>query len=107
MAVHTKGVGNMPMYVGLYTMTEKGASDIKKAPERMKDAIKAWEAMGGTTRAVVATMGEYDFVSVGEAPSDEVAATFAAALASQGFVTTETLRGFTPEEFAGLLAKLP
>jgi uncharacterized protein with GYD domain len=97
----------MPMYVGLYRMTEKGAADIKKAPERMNDAIKAWEAMGGTTKVAIATIGKYDYVSVGEAPSDEVAALFAAALSSQGFVTTETLRGFTPEEFAGLLAKLP
>jgi uncharacterized protein with GYD domain len=51
-------------------------------------------------------VGRYDYVTVGEAPSDEVAATFAAALSSQGFVTTETLRGFTPEECAALLAKL-
>lgn len=95
------------MYVGLYKMTEKGATEIKKSPERMKDAIDAWEAMGGTTRVVLATMGEYDFVSVGEAPSDEVAATFAAALGAMGFVATTTLRGFTPEEFAGMLAGLP
>jgi uncharacterized protein with GYD domain len=97
----------MPMYVGLYKLTEKGAADIKKAPERVQDAIKAWEAMGGTTRVVLATMGRYDYVTVGEAPSDEVAAAFAMALSSQGFVTTETLRGFTPEECAALLAKLP
>ena len=95
------------MYVGLYKLTEKGAADIKKAPERVQDAIKAWEAMGGTTRVVLATMGRYDYVTVGEAPSDEVAAAFAMALSSQGFVTTETLRGFTPEECAALLAKLP
>ena len=52
-------------------------------------------------------MGAYDFVSIGEAANDEIAATFAAGLAAKGFVTTETLRGFTVEEFAGLLAKLP
>jgi uncharacterized protein with GYD domain len=97
----------MPMYVGLYKLTAKGAAEIKKAPERLQEAIKTWEAMGGTTTVVVATMGRYDYVSVGEAPSDEVAALFAAALASQGFVATETLRGFTPEECATLLAKLP
>jgi uncharacterized protein with GYD domain len=97
----------MPMYVGLYKMTEKGAGDIKKAPERMQEAINAWESMGGTTHVAVATLGEYDYISVGEAPSDEVAAMFAAALSSQGFVTTTTLRAFKPEEFAALLAKLP
>ena len=97
----------MPMYVGLYKMTEKGAADMKKAPERIKQLVKVWEAMGGTISVVVATLGAYDYVTVGEAPSDEVAAMFAAALASQGYVTTETLRGFKPEEFAALLARLP
>jgi uncharacterized protein with GYD domain len=97
----------MPMYVGLYKLTEKGAGDIKNAPERIKGLVKVWEAMGGTTSVVVATLGAYDYITVGEAPSDEVAATFAAALASQGYVTTETMRAFKPEEFAGILAKLP
>jgi uncharacterized protein with GYD domain len=95
------------MYVGLYKMTEKGAADIKQAPQRMQEAMKAWEAMGGTVRVALATMGRYDYVSVGEAPSDEVATAFAAALSAQGFVAAETLRGFAAEEFAGLLAKLP
>lgn len=97
----------MPMYVGLYKLTEKGASDIKGSPERVQQAMKAWEAMGGKITAVVATMGEYDFVSVGEAPSDEAAVMHSAALVSTGTVTAQTLRAFTPEEFAALVAKLP
>jgi uncharacterized protein with GYD domain len=97
----------MPMYVGLYKLTEKGAGDIKGSPERLQQAMKAWEAMGGKIIAVVATMGEYDFVSVGEAPSDEVAVMHAAAIASTGTVTTQSLRAFSPEEFAALVAKLP
>jgi uncharacterized protein with GYD domain len=97
----------MPMYVGLFKFTAKGASDIKNSPERFQNAIKAWEAMGGKVIAALATMGPYDFVSVGEAPSDEVAAMYAAGLAATGTVTTETLRAFTPEEFAALMAKLP
>jgi uncharacterized protein with GYD domain len=96
----------MPIYVGLYKLTAKGASDVKGSPKRMQDAIKAWETMGGTTTVVLATMGRYDFVSVGEAASDEVAATFAAALCSQGFVTAETLRAFSPEEFSAMMASL-
>jgi uncharacterized protein with GYD domain len=96
----------MPAYVALYKLTTKGASDIRKSPERMQDAVKAWEAMGGKTHTVLATMGQYDFVSVGEAPSDEVAATFALALASQANVTIETLRAFTAEEFTAMAASL-
>jgi uncharacterized protein with GYD domain len=96
----------MPTYVALYKLTAKGSSDIKKSSERMHDAVKAWEAMGGKTHVVLATMGQYDFVSIGEAASDEVAATFALALASQGNVTTETLRAFTAEEFSAMVASL-
>ena len=37
----------MPMYVGLYKFTEKGAGDMKSLPERINESVKAWEAMGG------------------------------------------------------------
>jgi uncharacterized protein with GYD domain len=97
----------MPMYVGLYKFTAKGASDMKSLPERVNESIKAWEAMGGKTTVVLATMGRYDMVTIGEGPNDEMAATFAAGLAARGNVTTETLRAFTMEEIGALLAKLP
>lgn len=49
----------------------------------------------------------HDMVTVGEAPDDETVATFAAGLAVRGYVTTETLRAFTMEECAAMLARLP
>jgi uncharacterized protein with GYD domain len=52
-------------------------------------------------------MGEYDYAAITEAPSDEVAATFALALGSLGNVRTTTLRAFTKEEFAQMVKKLP
>ena len=55
---------------------------------------------------MLATMGRYDMVTVGEAPNDEMVATFAAGLAARGYVTTETLRAFTMEESLRC-AKLP
>ena len=42
-----------------------------------------------------------------EGPSDEFAALLSMSTAAQGYVTTQTLRAFTPEEFAGLVSKLP
>ncbi len=41
------------------------------------------------------TMGEYDYVAIGEAPNDEVAATFSLALSSLGNVKTTTLRAIS------------
>jgi len=46
-------------------------------------------------------------VAVGEAPSDEVAMTFALALSSLGNVRTMGLKAFTREEFAAMVKKLP
>jgi len=96
----------MPTYVGLYKFTARGTSDLKSFPALAKESAKTWEAMGGKTIAVLTTMGQYDMITVGEGPSDEMAATFAAGLAARGNVTTETLRAFTMDECAALMAKL-
>jgi len=52
-------------------------------------------------------MGEYDYVAIGEAPSDEVATTFSLAIGSLGNVRTTTLKAYTKEEFAAIVKKLP
>jgi uncharacterized protein with GYD domain len=52
-------------------------------------------------------MGEYDYVAIGEFPSDEAAATFQLGIAAQGNVKTKTLKAFTTEEFAKIVDALP
>jgi uncharacterized protein with GYD domain len=97
----------MSNYVILMKLTEQGAKTIKDAPGRMEAGIKAFEKMGGKVIGFYAVMGEYDYVGVGEAPSDEVATTFSLALGSLGNVKTTTLRAYTKEEFAAMVKKLP
>jgi uncharacterized protein with GYD domain len=97
----------MPTYIGLYKFTDQGVKTIKDAPGRVEDAIKGAEAMGGKVIGVYSVMGEYDYVTIGEFPSDEVAMTFAMALSSRGNVRTTTLKAFTKEEFAKIVKKLP
>ena len=97
----------MPQYVLLMKLTEKGAAAIADAPRRIDEAIVRWEQMGGTMTVFCATMGEYDYVAVGEAPTDERAAAFALALSQQGNVKTTTLRGFTRQDLAGMLEGIP
>jgi uncharacterized protein with GYD domain len=97
----------MPAFVLLMNLTAKGVADIKAAPTRIDEGLKAFEAMGGKVHSFHVTMGAYDYVAVGEAPSDEVAATFAMALTSQGYVTTTSMRAFTRDEFAAMVGKLP
>ena len=97
----------MPNYVILMKLTDQGAKTIKDAPGRMEAGIKAFEKMGGKVIGFYAVMGEYDYVGVGEAPSDEVATAFALAIGSLGNVKTTTLRAYTKEEFAAMVKKLP
>lgn len=94
-------------YIVLMNLTEQGARNAKDIPKRLADGAAAFEGMGGKVLSLHVTMGSYDYVAVGECPSDEVAAAFALSIASQGNVTTTTLKGFTPEEFANVVAAMP
>ena len=97
----------MPTYIVLYKLTDQGIRNIKESPKRIEEGIKAVEAAGGKMIGFYSVMGEYDFVSIGEAPNDETAVALALALGSQGNARTTTLKAFTKEEFAGIVKKLP
>jgi len=96
----------MPTYVALMKLTDQGAKDIKNAPKRAQEFIKGLEAMGGKLVAFYMVMGEYDYVGIAEAPSDEVALTFLMGMGAAGNVKTTTLKAFKLEEFASLASKL-
>ncbi len=97
----------MPTYIILMKLTDQGMKDIKNAPQRIEDAVKGLETVGGKLEVFYSVMGEYDYVAVGECPSDEITSTFLLLLSSQGNVRTTTLKAFTKEEFAEMVKKLP
>jgi uncharacterized protein with GYD domain len=105
--INQKGGRVMPTYIGLMNLTEQGIKNIKDAPKRLEEAVKALESMGGKLIAFYLVMGEYDYVGIAEAPSDEVAATFMLGLGAEGSVRTTTMRAFTKEQLAGMISKLP
>ena len=76
-------------------------------PGRIEAGIKAFEKMGGRLIGFYVVTGEYDYIIIGEATSDEVATTFSLLLASIGNVRTTSLRAYTKEEFAAMANKLP
>ena len=97
----------MDTYITLMKMTDQGVKDLKEAPERIEEGIKAFEKMGGKLIGFYSTLGEYDYIAIGEVPSDEVGAGFNLALSSQGYVRTTTIRAFTKDELANMIKKLP
>lgn len=97
----------MPHYIMLMNLTEQGIKDIKNAPERVKEAVKFGETLGGKMLDFYMTMGEYDYVAIAEGTSDENALKFLAALGASGNVRTKTLKAFTLEEMAEIVKDLP
>ena len=95
----------MPHYVTLVRWTDKGVQEIMDAPQRFAGIIKMVESMGGKIE-IYSTMGEYDFVAVAEAPNDDVAMQAALQMESAGNARTTTMKAWTLEEAAKIIAKL-
>ncbi len=97
----------MPTYISLFKLTDQGIKNIKDTPQRIEQGVKGLEAMGGKLVGFYSVMGDYDYVGISEAPSDEVITAFLLALGADGNVRTTTLKAFTTEEFVEIVKKLP
>jgi uncharacterized protein with GYD domain len=95
----------MPTYVSLLNWTDVGVSKFKDAPQRAKAAAEQAEKMGVRLKDVYWTLGEYDVVSIIEAPDDGTVMSFLLAIGAQGNVRTTTLRALTAEEFQNVVDK--
>ncbi len=96
----------MQTYVVLMKLTDQGMKDIRQAPARILEGISLLEHNGGKVLGFYVTMGEYDYVAVGEAPNEGVVLTFCLALGAGGNVRTTTLRGFPASEFEQVVSAL-
>jgi uncharacterized protein with GYD domain len=96
----------MPVYVVLSNFTEHGRSDIKNTSERLDRLAPVAEKLGVKVLANAITMGQYDVVTVMEAQDDATIAKVIGTVLSRGYVTTQTLRGFSAEEFRQITAEL-
>jgi len=97
----------MVRMVLLMKLTEQGAKDIKGAPQRIEQALQTVEKIGGKMLGFYAVTGEYDYIAIGEMPSDEVGMTFVVGLSALGNVKVTTCRAYTQQEFAAIVGNLP
>src|SRR6266571_1775891 len=63
-------LGAMPIYVVLSNFTETGRTDVKNTSERLERLAPVGEKLGVKILANAITMGQYDVVTVMEAPDD-------------------------------------
>ena len=95
----------MPTYIGLVNWTDQGIRNVKESPKRV-DAAKALAAKVGGKLDVWFTMGKWDFVGFADAPSDEAYMQIALAIGAQGNARTTSLKAWSVEEGAKVIAKL-
>jgi uncharacterized protein with GYD domain len=96
----------MTTYIALCNFTDQGVRSIKDTTSRA-DAVKAAASKyGAEMKQIYWTLGQYDLVSVIEAPDDMSATAFGLAIGAAGNIRMQTLRAFTKEEMNGVLAKM-
>jgi len=93
----------MPVYVTLIRWTDQGRTKAKDLPARYADGQQRIKNAGGKEIGTYVTMGQYDMVSVVDAPNDEAMATIALQIAGRGNAITETMRAFTLDEVAKIV----
>ncbi|MBW8057578.1 MAG: GYD domain-containing protein [candidate division NC10 bacterium] len=93
----------MPTYVILGKYTLQGIRKIKGTTKRADAFRNLAKKMGVRVKEIYWTMGQYDVVTIIDAPDDATATRVLLAAGSMGNVQTETLRAYTQNEVARIL----
>jgi uncharacterized protein with GYD domain len=89
----------MPTYILLSSLTSQGVQTLKANPDRLREVNKDIEELGAKVVHQWATLGEYDFVNVVEAPDSATIARVSVNLGARGSTKIRTLTALTIEEF--------
>jgi uncharacterized protein with GYD domain len=81
----------MPLYLMLTTLTEKGVQTLNSNPSRLREVNRDVEELGARVLHQWASLGEYDFVNIVEAPDDLSLAKLSLRLGARGSVKIESL----------------
>jgi uncharacterized protein with GYD domain len=87
----------------LTRLTSDGVKTIKDNPSRVQEVNKEVEQIGVKVLHQWATLGEYDFITVIEAPDEKTMAKLSIEMGSRGSVMNETLTAIDAEEFTSSL----
>jgi len=94
----------MPIYIMISTLTDEGRKTIKKHPERIEEVNREIENMGAKVLAQYAIHGQYDFITILDAPNNEAIAKISIEMGSRGTVQIVTLPAIPVDEFIEKMA---
>ena len=81
----------MPTYLMLSTLTPQGVQTLKANPSRLREVNQDVEELGAKVLHQWATLGEYDFVNIVEAPDAATVAKISLALGARGSAKLQSL----------------
>lgn len=96
----------MATFIALVNFTDQGIRNVKDSPDRFQAFKQLAEKAGVAVKSVHWTIGHYDLVVIAEG-TDEAMTAVLLKVGSLGNIRTETLRGFSADEFKRILANMP
>ena len=91
----------MPTYIMLSTLSPEGVQTVKNNPQRIREVNREVEQLGATVKAQWATLGQFDFINVIEAPDETTMARISLELGSRGTATYQSLPAIPIDDFIG------
>jgi uncharacterized protein with GYD domain len=93
----------MATFVMLTNLTAEGVQTLKSNPNLVQEVNKEVEQLGVTVKEQWATLGQYDFITIVEAPDEKTMAKVSVELGSRGTMSSQTLPAIPIEELASVL----
>jgi uncharacterized protein with GYD domain len=96
----------MVTYVVLANFTDQGIRNAKDSPKRAEAFEQLAKTFGVTVREFFWTQGQYDIVTILDAPDESSAMALNLSLGALGNVRTETLRAFSAADMKSSIGKM-
>ena len=93
----------MATYILLSSLTAQGVQTLKSNPDRLREVNRDVEELGAKVVNQWATLGEYDFVNVVEAPDAATIARVSVALGARGSAKLQTMAALEIDDFLNSL----
>ena len=95
----------MPVFVMLSVLGPDGSATLRENPQRIKQVNAEVEAMGASVKDQYALLGQWDFVTIIEAPDIVTMSRIATTLAARGTLKTTTLTAIPVDDFIASLGE--
>jgi uncharacterized protein with GYD domain len=96
----------MPTYLVLANFTDQGIRNIKETTKRAQNFREMAKKLGIALKDIHWLLGQYDFMTIAEAPDEGAMTALGLSIGALGNVRTVTQRAFTSDEITKVLARM-